>query len=62
MTYLDYLDTAAIEVASSIPRISVWDTDTVKRCVELDTVSEEDGEYGKLPASSVSHVFIFIFL
>ncbi|KAM0859027.1 hypothetical protein ACQ4PT_047453 [Festuca glaucescens] len=50
MTYLDYLDIKVKEVASVVPRISVWDSETVSQFEKLDLVSAEDGTYGNIPA------------
>ncbi|KAM0840237.1 hypothetical protein ACQ4PT_059840 [Festuca glaucescens] len=51
MTYLDYLDIKVKELASVVPRISVWDLETVSQFEKLDLVSAEDGTYGNIPCS-----------
>ena len=69
MTYLDYLNTEAIELSRVVPRISVWDTETVRLYQSLDMVSEEDGIYGGLSVSfcvfcsyfPASFLFIYLF-
>ncbi|KAM0837987.1 hypothetical protein ACQ4PT_061272 [Festuca glaucescens] len=50
MTYLDYLDIQVKELASVVPRISVWDSETVSQFEKLDLVSADDGTYGNIPA------------
>jgi len=51
MTYLDNLNTKAIELSKVVPRISIWDNDTVRLYQKLDMISEEDGTYGGLSVS-----------
>ena len=60
MTYLDYLNTEAVSLPMVVPRISVWNNETVKLYERLDTVCEEDGTYGALSVSS--HVFCVFFI
>ncbi|KAM0865808.1 hypothetical protein ACQ4PT_043036 [Festuca glaucescens] len=53
MTYLEYLDIQVKELASVVPRISVWDSETVSQFEKLDLVSAEDGTYGNIPLKDV---------
>jgi hypothetical protein len=58
MTYLEYLDIQVKELASVVPRISVWDSETVSQFEKLDLVCAEDGTYGNIPVS----VFLYIMM
>lgn len=58
MTYLEYLDIKVKELASVVPRISVWDSETVSQFEKLDLVSAEDGTYGEIPVS----VFLYMMM
>jgi hypothetical protein len=58
MTYLEYLDIQVKELASVVPRISVWDSETVSQFEKLDLVCVEDGTYGNIPVS----VFLYIMM
>ena len=51
MTYLDYLDIELTKLDSVVPRISVWDLETVRIYEMQDIISVEDGTYGKIPVS-----------
>lgn len=61
MTYLDNLNTEAVELSRVVPRISVWDNETVKTYQKLDMISEEDGTYGGLSASLRAKCLLKIF-
>ncbi len=58
MTYLEYLDIKVKELASVVPRISVWDSETVSQLEKLDLVLAEDGTYGNIPVS----VFLYMMM
>ena len=40
MTYLDYLNTEAVNLSRVVPRISVWNNETVRLYERLDLVSQ----------------------
>ncbi|KAL6649476.1 hypothetical protein ACP70R_013700 [Stipagrostis hirtigluma subsp. patula] len=51
--YLDHLDTGSYRVPDSIPRAVVWTTKVIEKVVNMDTISEADGIYGKLPVKAI---------
>ena len=61
MTCLDYLNTEAVNLSRVVPRISVWNNETVRLYERLDLVSQEDGTYGALSASLYVYCVFIIF-
>ena len=52
MTYLDYLNTRAIDLPSVVPRIGVWTNVVVRNFEQLDLICEEEGTYGEISVIS----------
>lgn len=49
--YLDFLDFGSVQIQSSLPRISVWKGDMIKKYIKWDM--DEDNFYGKLQINDI---------
>ena len=61
MTYLENIDVKFKELSNVVPRISLWDSETVSLYEKQDLVSLQDQTYGNLPVSVYFVCFVSVF-